>query len=228
MKIKEEAVIMEKKETSYLNIVNHYEQCFEKYGDNHKGVDWPKIEDTAKRYQVMSELFLHDTWNSTENPTILDFGCGLGHFYDYILEKNIKVIYEGLDLSEKFVKRCREKYPECKFWKKNILESNESIQQYDYIILNGVLTEKRELTYEEMLAYTKELIKKVYKYCKYGIAFNVMSKNVDWEREDLFHLPLDVLSEFLVKEVTRDFVIRHDYKLYEYTVYVYKRGHIDE
>lgn len=139
------------------------------------------------------------------------------------MEMDLEIHYEGLDLSEKFIKRCKEKYPSCTFWTDNILENDGSIKQYDYIVLNGVLTEKRELTYDEMLEYAKRLIKKVYEHCKRGIAFNVMSKDVDWEREDLFHLPLNVLSEFLVQEVTRDFVVRHDYQLYEYTVYVYKR-----
>ena len=30
-----------------------------------------------------------------------------------------------------------------------------------------------------------------------GIAFNVMTKHVDWERDDLFHLPFDQLAEWL-------------------------------
>jgi len=46
---------------------------------------------------------------------------------------------------------------------------------------------------------------------------------VDWEREDLFHLSLDSLAGFLVKELGRDFVIRNDYGLYEYTTYVYRK-----
>ena len=55
-----------------------------------------------------------------------------------------------------------------------------------------------------------------------GIAFNVMSKDVDWERDDLFHLPLSELSSFLSKNLTRRYIIRNDYGLYEYTTYVYK------
>jgi len=68
------------------------------------------------------------------------------------------------------------------------------------------------------------MIVRVYNSCnRGGVAFNVMSKDVDWEREDLFHLPLNVLSNFLTKEVTRDFIIRYDYGLYEYTTYLYKK-----
>jgi hypothetical protein len=55
-----------------------------------------------------------------------------------------------------------------------------------------------------------------------GLAFNVMSKHVDWERPDLFHLPFDALAQVLARSLTRNFVIRNDYGLYEYTTYVYR------
>ncbi len=209
---------------SYLEIVEHYEECYKMHGDNHKGVDWPKEEDVEKRYKVMLDIMRFDD-SQKENASVLDFGCGLGHMYDYMRKEKIQAEYEGLDISNVFVSKCQEKYPEVKFHTKNLLESKEEKldRNYDYIILNGVLTEKRTLSYEEMFEYFKELIKKVYQFCDCGIAFNVMSKDVDWEREDLFHLPLNELSHFLTKDVSRDFIIRYDYGLYEYTVYVYKR-----
>jgi hypothetical protein len=50
-----------------------------------------------------------------------------------------------------------------------------------------------------------------------------MSKNVEWERDDLFHLSHDLLTDFITKELSRDYIIRADYQLYEYTTYIYKR-----
>ncbi len=67
-----------------------------------------------------------------------------------------------------------------------------------------------------------KMLKKVFYSCKKGFAFNVMSKDVDWEREDLFHVPLNNLSAWLTTNLTRNFVIRYVYGLYEYTVYVMK------
>jgi hypothetical protein len=55
-----------------------------------------------------------------------------------------------------------------------------------------------------------------------GIAFNVMAKAVDWERDDLFHVPTDDLIAFLVNQLSRQFVLRNDYGLYDYTTYVYR------
>ena len=88
--------------------------------------------------------------------------------------------------------------------------------------MNGVFTEKRELSFDEMLGYFKLMLKTAFNKSSMGLAFNVMSKQVDWEREDLFHLPLDILADFLIKELSRSFIIRNDYGLYEYTTYVYK------
>jgi hypothetical protein len=59
-----------------------------------------------------------------------------------------------------------------------------------------------------------------------GVAFNVMARHVDWMRDDLFHLSLDEMASFACRELSRDFVIRNDYGLYEYTVYVYKRREV--
>ena len=62
----------------------------------------------------------------------------------------------------------------------------------------------------------------MYPLARRGIAFNVMSKHVDWERDDLFHLPFDVLAAFLRAEISRHYQFRADYGLYEYTAYVYR------
>ena len=52
--------------------------------------------------------------------------------------------------------------------------------------------------FDEMLFYFKQLLQKVFHHAQIGIAFNVMSKHVQWERDDLFHLPFDLLAQFLV------------------------------
>jgi hypothetical protein len=88
--------------------------------------------------------------------------------------------------------------------------------------MNGVFTEKRGLSQQEMLAYFEALVAAAFRKAGAGLAFNVMSKQVDWERDDLFHLPFDALAGFLASRISRNFVIRHDYGLYEYTVYVYR------
>lgn len=207
---------------NYLQIVAHYEACLEKHGDTPLGVDWPNPADALTRYQVMLDVI-------REAPTarlqLLDFGCGASHLYDYIMAQQLTIIdYAGLDISAKFIRLSRWKYPAVTYYCLDILQGPGQLPMFDYIVLNGVFTEKRELSHAEMWDYFKAVIRAVFPFARRGIAFNVMSSHVDWEREDLFHLPLDKLAAFLAQDVSRDFVIRNDYGLYEYTTYVYTAG----
>ena len=78
-----------------------------------------------------------------------------------------------------------------------------------------------------MWSYCQALTSTVFSRVRVGMAFNLMSKHVDWEREDLFHVPFDTLGAFLTRSLSRHFRIRSDYGLYEYTAYVYKEPRRD-
>ncbi len=207
----------------YNTIVEHYEECLEKHGDTHLGVDWPNIEDVNTRYKVMLDVIRFD--DSTKAPvTLLDFGCGTAHLLEFIQNNKYQnIIYSGLDISAKFVEVAEKKYLENTFYCVDILENSAAVPNFDYMVLNGVFTEKRDLSFEEMWDYFTKMMAIIYQKCDKGFAFNVMSKNVDWERDDLFHVSYDLLSDFLCKNLTRNHIIRNDYGLYEYTVYVFKK-----
>ncbi|RFN60038.1 class I SAM-dependent methyltransferase [Marixanthomonas ophiurae] len=210
------------KKSDYKNIVRHYESCLERHGDTHKGVDWPNEKDAYTRYKVMLDVIKEEN----EKTNLLDFGCGAAHMLSYMqknpeLYKNIN--YSGADLSSKFIDLSRKKFPKTDFYCIDLLEDELSeVPNFDYAILNGVFTEKQDLTFDEMWLFFKKMILAIFEKVDKGIAFNVMSKDVDWERDDLFHLSLDLLTDFLTQELSRDFIIRNDYGLYEYTVYLYK------
>src|SRR5205823_13316030 len=93
-----------------------------------------------------------------------------------------------------------------------------------FIILNGVFNFKGQNTFEAMRHYFQDLLVHVWPFARRGMAFNVMSKYLDWERDDLFHLGLDDVARFLDSQISRHFTIRHDYGLFEYTVYVYRES----
>lgn len=203
----------------YGEIIEHYEQCLEQHGDTHKGVDWPNAEGAAKRYQVMLEVV-----RGAQTPhTLLDFGCGAAHLKEYMDRQGVQNLdYAGLDASPRFVELSRSKFPDTVFHCQDVLESVAGIPHYDYIVMNGVFTEKRTLSHAAMWDFFTRTLSTAFSLADIGLAFNVMSKQVDWERDDLFHVPLDDLAWFLKRQLSRNFVIRNDYGMYEYTVYVYR------
>lgn len=205
----------------YEHIISHYEACLEKHGDTHAGVDWPRKEDAETRYRIMLDVIRP---HHASGISLLDFGCGASHLYEYILRNDVPYLeYSGLDLSEKFVSLSRSKFPAVNYYHLDILEDPGRLPAFDYVVLNGVFTEKQDLAYPEMLTYAEAVIQRVFEKTRVGMAFNVMSKQVDWERDDLFHVPFDTIATFLTTRVSRHFLFRHDYGLYEYTVYVYRQ-----
>lgn len=205
-------------DTAQTRLVAHYEACLDRHGDSHLGVDWPRAEDADRRYAVMLDLA-----RPCKPASLLDFGCGAAHFREYLLKRRADHLrYSGLDLSEKFVTLCRAKFPRDTFHCLDVLDDDTALPRFDYIVMNGVFTEKRELTFDAMWDYFRRLVGVVFRHADIGMALNVMSKQVDWERDDLFHVPMDALASFLTKEISRHFVFRSDYGLYEYTAYVYR------
>lgn len=205
----------------YKSIVHHYESCFKQYGDTSKGMDWPNEEDNIRRFKVMLDIV--DSSIKPKVSTILDFGCGTAHLLDYIKSNQLfSLDYSGCDLSSIFVEVASDKYPENKFYEIDILKDPNNLPNFDFVICNGVFTEKRDLSFDQMWEYFKMIIITIYEKTNQGLSFNLMSKAVDWERDDLFHVSLDLLINFITKNLSRNFVIRNDYGLYEYTVYIYK------
>ena len=200
---------------SYNKIADYYNKVFNKHGETPEGLAWDNQINLNKRYEVMFDIIKH------YNSTILDFGCGYGGLYEWILNNKKSVEYTGLDINKEVLKIAEEKYPKTT-WINSDIHKNLFDLNFDYIICNGTFTVKDTLTQEEMTNFMCNTLEKLWTKTNKGIAFNVMSKLVDWERDDLFNVSIDQLGQWLVDNLSRNFVIKNNYGLYEYTVYVYK------
>lgn len=204
----------------YLNIVTYYESCLAHFGDNHLGVDWACGRDADTRYQVMLDVIREP---SGQTVSLLDFGCGASHLLDFISRQGITGIdYSGLDLSPAFIDLSRRKHPDIPYYCVDVLDNLEPLPCFDYVIMNGVFTQKLDLPGEDMLTYLSALLEKAFGLARRGLAFNVMSAHLGWERPNLFHLPFDQLAGMLTAKLWGNFVVRNDYGLPEYTVYLYR------
>ncbi len=205
-------------EKCYMAVVRYTEDALARYGDTPLGVGYTRPEHSIT-YRVMMEL-IRD-WSRP--CTILDVGCGTSRLYDFLLSHNLQHMeYSGLDLSAKALEISKAKYPNITYYDANLLDENQTVPQFDYIVMNGIFTWKGPVTFEDMFAYLRQMVQAAYTRARIGIAFNVVSKQVDWERSDLFHVPFDVLANFLENEVSEKYSFRCDYGFHHYTTYVYR------
>ncbi len=205
---------------AYYEIVEHYEKCLETHGDTYLGVDWPNKEDAATRYKIMLGVIAEPAPRPLK---LLDFGCGAGHLLEFIeAEKLNHIDYIGLDISPKFIALCRSKWPERDFIETDILIDQNQLPRVDYLVMNGVFTEKRGLAYGKMFEYMRNVMRIAWPSVGKGMAVNVMSKSVDWERNDLFHLGKTEFAAFIKRDLSTHLKFYLDYGLYEYTAYIYR------
>ena len=205
-------------------IVRQCEAYLAAHGDTHQGVGWPHYADAQARYQVMLDGLRSAVPADGRPVRVLDFGCGPAHFYEFLQRQPLpfSLDYTGLDLLADSLALARAKFPDRPFLHLDVLQEPGRLPAFDYVVLNGIFTQKCALSFEQMWAYCQQLLQVIWPKTTYGLAFNAMSKQVDWERDDLFHLPLDTLAPFLARHLTRHFALRHDYGLYEFTTYLYK------
>lgn len=211
-------------EEKYLILKEHYESTLRQHGANFKGMDWPNEDDLVRRFEALTSIM------GIEKPgfkqvSLLDLGCGVGLLIDFLKSRKVldHIQYQGIDISDLMIKEAVHLFPDYQFEVRDILKDRLPAGSVNFVIMNGLLTEKRELAQNEMVDFAKQIISEAWNIADTGIAFNVMSTHVDWKRDDLFHWELDEVADFLVKNCSRNIRIYMDYGLREYTVHVVKR-----
>lgn len=205
-------------------LLNLFESALKEFGDTPQGALWPNEQDRITRFRVM--LGLLDT-RSAGPVSLCDLACGTGELLRYINDQGLEGIdYFGADISPHALRLAREKFPRDRFVEIDVTAAGAPVQQLacDYLIANGLFTVKHSISHESMWVFMESVLRAVWPVVRKGMAFNVMSKAVDWERADLFHVPMDDLARLLHAIAGRRIVFRGDYGLYEYTAYVYKPG----
>jgi SAM-dependent methyltransferase len=197
----------------------HYDQTFGLHGPTSLGVDWGIDKGRLElRYDRMLDLVRDEKEN---NWSLLDVGCGYGGLLEHARSKSISPIYYGLDVSESMIAWGLEKFPEATFLCRDVLSMPDE-SEFDYVICNGILTQKLDTPGLEMDAYANRLIRKLFSIAKKGAAFNVMTTKVNFFSNNLYYRnPIEMLG-WCMSDITRHVRIDHSYPLFEYTVYLYK------
>ena len=197
----------------------HHVNQFEKYGATSKGVDWGSDKENIDlRYKKMLNL----VGGVKEKFSILDVGCGYGHLINFLEEEfECDIEYVGIDLVEDMVSWSRNNYDnKYTFINADFLEYDFK-QQFDYIVCNGILTQKLDASNISMDLYTNRMIKKMFQITNKGIAFNIMTTKVNFFSNNLYYRNPSELFAYCMSEITNKIKIDHTY-LYEYTTYLYK------
>jgi SAM-dependent methyltransferase len=197
----------------------YYTGCFNKHGPTPLGVDWQNWQTLALHYDKMLAAIEPALRNHT--VSLLDVGCGFGGLLDHAKKSGISLDYTGIDIVREMTEHGASRHPEASFVTADIFEF-EPGRTFDYVICNGILTEKLDVSIAAFDEFMRRLLRRMFQLCERGIAFNLMTTHVNFFAPNLFYKnPLETVA-FCVSELSPKFILDHAYQHYDYTTYVYR------
>jgi len=176
------------------------------------------------RFSRIKGLFQADTACS-----IHDVGMGIADLNAYLLEAmpGSEFDYSGSEILAEYVDAARTRFPELQFFHRDIAEHVPE-DRYDWVVMSGVFHQRRESSIRDWEAFSQRIIRNAFAMARKGIAFNFVSPFVDFYQTQVYYCNLPKLLNFINDDLSRFFQLRHDYALFEFTVYVYQSEYIAE
>lgn len=202
-----------------MKIKREYEDHLLKHNLNSpEAVHWVGKDKTWLRFKILTEI------DDLNDKRMLDFGCGNSLLLDFLKENNITCEYFGWDISEKMIKAAKKRHPRATFKVINVFKDDlkKFNNFFDYVLISGVFYIKVDAEQSVHKKWLETILLKLWNLCCKGIAVNFMTEYVDWRDDNLYYCPIDDITSFCVKNLSRSLIIRHDYELWEFTVYIYK------
>lgn len=203
----------------FRELDRRYAIALAEHGRGPRGLIWPNSTDLAMRFSVL--LGIVDWPQAGGRVRLLDLGCGTGLLLDHLATNDLldRVEYTGVDVLETTLQHARARWPGHRFEARDVREHPFAADEFDCAIACGVFTNRWEATQDVFAARVADTLASLWPSVRGGLAFNVMSPHVDWQRDDLFHWPLDEAMAFCKQRLSRHVAMRMDYGLWEYSVF---------
>lgn len=167
------------------------------------------------RFKALCEL------GDFDRKRVLDVGCGLGDLLPYLLERDVRPFYSGLDVCAEFIARCRGRFrsrPDvaCHFEVGSVLD-HDPPAPFDFVVASGLFGCPVPGAPQEI----GPALERMYGWCTAGLAVNFLSARTPRRAAGSRYVnPSEVLE--LALALTPRVRMRHDYLPNDFTLYLYR------
>lgn len=192
---------------SSIKIINkHYSELLKKNGFTDSGMGWRKggLED---RYNIFLKYL------KFKNKIILDYGCGICSFYNFLNKKNIKFKkYHAIEINSDLVKFIKNNYKN-----KILIKSNRKINMVDISISNGVHNYNVPDNYDLFIKDLNFLIK----ISKEAVGISFLNNYADFKEVYLSYKNLTKIIKFIQQKKLK-FIVDQTFTKYETFLIIFK------
>ena len=193
---------------------------------------WDKLPATDPDYMMYSPLAVGYNTTSEQrylmqnlligfyHASILDIGCGRGDLYDYMQNfyEDLNFSYHGVDHNPIMIDIAKQKYGvDCKL---GAFET-ANLPKSEWVVANGVFTQRRCETEDEDLKKLFDDIDVLYNASTNTISFNLLNPINNTHHEGFFYVHPGLMLDMLIEKY-QNVVLRNNYSKDVYTVLIYK------
>ena len=199
------------KNKSKDEIVKRYQRRISEHGETFLSLGSGSKEHQNIRFNILKDKIKN-------NYSILDVGCGLGDFYNYLIQNDIHVDYYGVDLVPEFINQAKKTYPGVKFEVRDILENSFDNDSFDVVVCSQVLN--YNLSDESNIDNAKLMIKQMHAISRVHLVCDFVTDYVDYKDDHLFYYKPEEIFSFC-KTLSKRVDLIHSYPLFEFCVFLY-------
>jgi SAM-dependent methyltransferase len=195
-----------------LDTSRWYADKVARYGFDHRGLGFRTRSSQEKRFHALLGL------GDFHGRRLLDVGCGFGDFLAFLHARGIRPRYNGIDLCEPMVARCRERFAgeEAHFSVSDVLAYTPDTP-CDYVVASGIFGLDAAGTRERI----EPTLRRMLGWCRVGIAVNFLSARSEAPAPARVYVdPAEMLRTALA--LTPAVRLDHGYLPNDFTLHLYK------
>lgn len=182
-----------------------FDGLVERHGATFDALDYGSEETQRVRFEVIADAV------DFAGKSVLDVGCGLAHFADFLEARHDGVRYTGIDLAPRMVDAARARRPDLDVWHANVLELAD--EHFDIVVANGVFY----LLEEDAPAVMERLVRAMWDRADDAVVFTSLSTwGADAGGDEFRADPVAVLR--FCGTFATSLVLRHDYLPHDFAV----------
>jgi len=189
--------------------VQFYKEQAATYGVGFRALGWGSREGQELRFKVLCELGIRP------GESVLDVGCGQGDLLAWVRSRMLDVRYTGLDVTACLLDTARQRFPDAFFLEGDLFE--KILEPHDCVVASGIFAHAATDGYR----YAERGIARLYGLAKRGMACNFLHVRApEKDKGEFYADPCQILK--FCRSLTPWIVLREDYHLRDFTVYLYR------
>jgi trans-aconitate methyltransferase len=193
--------------------IARYEERLKVFGVSPEALGWGGGRERQDlRFRTALEFL---KFSSKPVNSILDVGCGFGDLGNWLIGHYPDIAYTGIDINPSLI--------DLGMGNGVLNLSTQPLEtfepkSFDLVVANGIFNYR--MLNESHENYVEQMLSKLLSVSKVGIAVDFMSTHVEFEHENAFHCPQELIVN-TIRNFTRRFVIRNDYLDFEFMAYAF-------